>query len=205
MTYCKFCGMESKKPDKCEWCGRVLAQTQPPPPVKPPDFVPTTADKVEQMDEEDRKSRARFYVSSIALLILAAILVAIHKQLYPFVITGGLFVSGILLGRFRIIPPFDNEWSEMGIPLLLVLLLPSFIVCAGYIAYGLIYRSMDLTVVWLIGTYIAMLTALEIIVTAVMIGGVPAGFLLWIRVIEFASLAGIILGWMVSGSFRTDR
>ena len=201
MTYCRFCGMESSKPDRCEWCGRELAQ---PPPAKPPEIVPTTAGRVEMMEEEGRKSRVAFYITNVVLLVLATAVVAIRKELYPLVIIGGLFVSGLLLGYFRIIPSFDNEWVEMGVPLLLILFLPAIIVFAGYMAYGLIYRSMDLTVVWLLGTYVAMLTALEIVTILAMTSGVPVSFMWKIRGVEFLSLAAVIFGWIASGSFRSD-
>ena len=203
MAYCKFCGMDSKKPDKCEWCGRELVRQ--PSPAKPPDPVQITAQLVEQEEEAGRKSRVAFYISSIVLLVIGAVVMAIRKELYPYVIIGGLFISGMLLGYFRIIPAFDDEWVEMGIPLALLLVLPAIIVCGGYIAYGLIYRSMDLTVVWLVGTFVVMLTALEIVTILSMINGVPTSFIWMIHGIEFISLAAIIMGWIVSGSFRLDR
>lgn len=201
MAYCKFCGMESKTADKCEWCGRSLAM----PAAKPREITPTTADIVEKAEEEERKSRVAFYISNIALLVLAAILIAVKKELYPLVIIGGLFISGVLIGYLGVIPSFEDEWLDVGIPVGLIFFLPAFVVCAGYIAYGLIYRSMDLTIVWLLGTYVVMVTALEAVTILVMIGGVPAGFILTIHGVEFLGLVAMVFGWISSGSLRLDR
>ena len=85
----------------------------------------------------------------------------------------------------------------------LILFLPAFIVCAGYIAYGLIYRSMDLTIVWLLGTYVIMVTALELVsILAMTKGGVPESFLWKIHGVEFLGLPAAVFGWIVSSSLR---
>jgi len=205
MTYCRFCGMESKKPDKCEWCGRALVQQPVQPPVRPPEPVRTTAQLVEEEEEAGRKSRVAFYITNIALLVLAAIILLIRKDLYPLVIIGGLFISGILIGYFQVIPPFDQEWVEVGVPLGLLLFFPAIIICAGYIAYGLIFRSMNLNIVWLLGTYLVMIAALETVTVLVMIKGAPASFFWKIHSVEFLGLAAIMFGWICSGLLRQDR
>lgn len=193
--------MESKTKGKCEWCGRNLAV----PAAKPHEITPTAAKIVERAEEEERKSRVAFYISNIALLVLAAILIAVKKELYPLVIIGGLFISGVLISYLGVIPSFEDEWLDVGIPFGLILFLPAFVVCAGYIAYGLMYRSMDLTIVWLLGTYVVMVTALEAVTILAVIGGVPASFVWMIHGVEFLGLAAFIFGWICSGSLRLDR
>jgi hypothetical protein len=197
MAYCKFCGMESKRPDKCDWCGRSLA----PEPGRPPEIVPTTAQRIQEEEEAGRKSRATFYISNIVLLVIAAIILVINKGLYPVVILGGLFISGFLMGYLRVIPSFEGEWLEIGIPFILIFFLPAFFVCLGYIAYGLIYRSMDFTVIWLLGTYVVMLTALEAIIFIAYAKGLPPMFFLKIHGSEVLGFAAIGVGWISASSF----
>jgi len=197
MTNCKFCGMESKKPDKCEWCGRSLIE-----PAKPPDLVPTTVQRIQEEDEVTRRLRPFFYIGCSVLLIIAAIIMWINKGCYPFVIIGGLFISGILMGCFRVIPSFENDWMEVGLPTLFIVFAPAFFVCLGYIAYTLIYRSIDFTIIWLLGVYVAMVTALMIVILIGVGGKAPPFFFLKIRGSEILGWAAIVFGWIASGSIR---
>lgn len=115
---------------------------------------------------------------------------------------GSHLTAGILIGAFGIIPPFEDEWWEMGLPLILVIVFPAFLVFLGYLAYGLITRELDLTVVWLLGTYFAVLLGLYLCILVAAPSNVPAIMLWYLRGAEILSLGAIGAGWIASSAFR---
>lgn len=205
MAYCKHCGMDSPDPDKCQWCGRSLVPA-PPPPAAPdsrlPPLRPSTWELVEQEEENARKGRTGFIISCCAMLILAACIIACKWWLYPWITIGGLFAAGMMLGGFGVIPSSFDEWQDFLVPGLLLVFFPAAIVCIGYVAYGLINRDVNFTVVWLLGVYVVALTVME--------GATFLGFAihdqliaLWrLRGVEILGMLMIILGWICSGAVR---
>lgn len=207
MAYCKHCGMDSPDPDKCQWCGRPLVPAAPaaPDPRLPPPR-PSTWELVEEEEERLRQGRIRFIISCSAMLILAAFIITWKWWLYPWITIGGLFAAGMMLGGFGVIESSFEEWQDFLVPGLLLLFFPAVVVCIGFIAYGLINRHMNFSVVWLLGVYVIALTVLE--------GATFLGFMihdqmiaLWrLRGVEILGLVTIILGWMCSGAVRpVDR
>lgn len=195
MPYCKFCGMESAEAAKCTWCGRSLTDTAPP-------ELHSTMDAVEEAEERERGSRKLFFSCCGIVLVVALMLLFWRFPLYPWVMIGAQFAAGILIGTFGIVPPFEDEWWEMGVPLILVIVFPAFFVFIGYLAYGLITREMDLTVVWLLGTYFAMLLGLYLCLIIAAPSAVPASMIWYLRGVEILSLVAVGAGWIASSVFR---
>ena len=200
MAYCKWCGMDSRNDRKCEWCGRDLTAI----PVSAP---PPAHDYVAEFEEDNRAQRVTFYISCIALLVVASGLIAWRFTLYPYVALSALFVSGILLGALRILPLLEDEWHEFVIPAILILLLGPEIVFVGYLTYGLITRAMDLTVVWLLSVYFAMLLLIEIISIVILALGfgpetVSFTFYIQTRGTAILGLVATVFGWGASSTFR---
>ena len=198
MAYCKWCGMDSRDARRCEWCGKDLnapVQTAPPP----------ARDYVAAFEEENRGLRVAFYISSVALILVASALLGWRPSLYPWVALSMLFIAGILLGALRILPPLEEEWHEFIVPIILLLFFPTFLVYVGYLTYGLMTKNMDLTTVWLLSVYFAMLMLIDIafvIVVTLGSGTVPMSMLLQVRGVEVLGLVAIVLGWGASSMFR---
>lgn len=201
MAYCKFCGIESEDPNVCQWCGRPLPPVPTAPAVPPPPSMATET-SIEKTEKAIQASLRGFILSALALVVVAGILIAIRSSLYPAVSLTAMFLLGILLGCWRVIPSFDSEWAEIGIPLILLLLLPAWLVFAGYLIYGLINRDMDATVVWILGSYFAALVTLEMVAWFSLPDRVPMEMLLKFRAVEFLGWPVVLFGWIVSGSFR---
>lgn len=194
MAYCKFCGMESNQEDKCEWCGKVLfrpASVQEPPPM-------STIEVVEQAEAVERKGRITFIVVCSCLLVIAAVVVALRYSYYPGVTWAMLFTAGMLLRYFLIIPAFEDEWEEMLIPGIMLVLLPASVVYVLYMVWGLMNRSIDFTIIWILSVYAVIATVLQI----VFIIAAPSeiGFYLWMRayVTQVLGLVAIFGGWACS-------
>lgn len=208
MAYCKFCGMDSKDPAKCEWCGKPLGQgvsTPRAPSPPPPDARPTTWEIVEREEAEDRRSRLMFFLVCGGLVVFSAVVISVRASLFPWVILGSLFAAGMLLGALRVIPAFEDEWTEVGIPFVLALIFPAFFVCLGYLAYGFISRSMNYPIIWLLSVYLIVLTFLEIVTIIALsssAGGVSMDALWKLRGVEILSLITVLFGWIASGSVR---
>jgi len=204
MAYCKWCGMESKDPWKCEWCGRPLASAprRQTPGVRP---VKTAQEVVEEKEEESRTSRRAFFISCAVLAVVASGLILWRYPLYPWVTIGSLFAAGIMLGYLDVIPPFEDGLVNAGIPLVLAFFFPAFFVCLGYVVYGLIMREMNFTIIWLLGVYLGLLTVLQIVTFIALPDPVPAMTWVTFRGVELLSLAAAILGWIGSGSLRLNR
>ena len=205
MAFCKHCGMDSPDPAKCQWCGRALVPA-PPVPAAPdsrlPPLRPSTWELVEQEEENARKGRIGFIISCSAMLFLAAYVIAWEWWLYPWITIGGLFAAGMMLGGFGVIESSFDEWQDFLVPGLLLLFFPSAIVCIGYVAYGLINRDVNFTVVWLLGVYVIALTVLE---AATFLGFAihDQMIVLWrLRGVEILGMLTIILGWICSGAVR---
>lgn len=198
MAYCKFCGLESNDSEKCQWCGRPLppvpaapAATPPPRPVE---------EKMAVTEEEERKGRHGFFIACGVLILLSTILLFINYHIYLWVMLGALFLAGILLAYFKIIPPFEDAWLEIVILVLLILFLPSFFALLGYIIYGLITRNMDIDIVWLLGTYAGMILILQIITFIAFPDKIPSSTIFVLRIAEFFSFVAFFLGWIVSST-----
>ena len=160
---------------------------------------------MEAAEETEHKARAAFFTSCGILVVLASCLIAWRFTLYPYVAGGGLFVTGILLRYFRILPTFDfNEWIEFVVPLALLIVFPALLVLLGYVVYGLVTREMDLTVVWLLSVYFGFLTIIQVV--TIIAGPERISFTMWLqfRGVEILGLLAIIFGWVVGSSLTTD-
>ena len=198
MAYCKYCGIESENPNVCQWCGRPLPPVPVTPAVPPPPTEPE--DKIAEIEEAERQHRRGFFISCGVLLAVAATVILIRCWLYPWVIMGALFVSGILLPRFRILPPFEDAWLEVGIFVFLSLCFPAFFVFLGYIVYGMITRNLEPDIVWLLGTYFGVLLVLEIVTFIAFPARVPSNTLLMLRGTEFLGFVATAFGWIASSA-----
>jgi len=199
MAYCKWCGMESSGPAKCSWCGRAIAATGPPKPA--PSMARPAAEVVEEVEQTGRRALVVFFGCCGAMVVLACVLIFWRYSLYPAVTIGSLFVAGIMLGAFGVVPPFEDEWVELGVPLLFLLIFPAFFVYLGYLIYGLVTREMNLTVVWLLSVYFAMLLVLQVVTIVAAPPRIHAGFYLKFHAVEFLGLVGIGFGWISSSWF----
>jgi hypothetical protein len=205
MTYCKYCGMESKTADACEWCRRSLRPTAPPPASSAASPIRSASDIVAEADETARKNLVAFFICCGILMLLTFIMVGIRFSLYPYMAIGSMLAAGILLGYFGIIPPFEQEWSEIGVPLILLIIFPAIFVYIGYVIYGLITRQMDLTFVWLMSVAIGMMFVLEIGCAVIgMISQSTVSFITF-KGVEILGFIAVLGGWMISGSFGCDR
>jgi len=136
--YCKWCGMESDDDKRCSWCGRELSSPAVEQPAAVEESPPTTAEDTEGLlligerafedlevvpkpppEEEEAEEEpelppfgVRFerYLS-IMLILLAGGMLVVHfyrdawlSQFFPL-----LFISGLLLGIFNVIPDYDEK------------------------------------------------------------------------------------------------
>lgn len=205
MAYCKYCGMESADQEKCEWCGRALtgAPARPAQPHAP--LVRTTQDVIEELDEAARKSRGAFFVSCAVLTLVAASLILLFHWLWPWVTVGCLFAAGFMLGHYGIIPPFEDDWVDVSIPFVLIVFLPAFFVLLGYVAYGMINRDMNFTLVWLMGVFLGVVTILEVSTFIAVHSGAPSNILLKMSVVEGLGFGAAAAGWILSNSFGLNK
>ena len=200
MAYCKYCGIDSKDSVNCEWCKRPLPPVPTAPAVPPPPTIPE--DRLGKIEQEGRKALGAFFTFSGTLIVLGACLILWRYQLYPSVTIASLFVTGILLAHFDIIPTFEDDWADIGIPLLFLLFFPAWLVFLGYLGYGLATRQMNLTVVWLLGTYFGALLVLQLVTIAVIPDRISTATWLKFRATEFLGLCAIFFGWVSSSWFR---
>lgn len=191
MPYCKFCGMESKDPSKCEWCGRELSQT-----VR---IAPTSTSRpVVPTDYTWGETLLDFFIYWCALIITGSSLVSWHySSPYLLATVGGLFIIGFLLARYGAIPAFEEGWDEIGVPLMLMLIIffPTLLVFLGFIAYALITRRTERTVIWLLSPQFVALLVLVVVTAVTGPDTVPMGMYREFRGIEFLSLSAVLLGW----------
>lgn len=201
MVYCKWCGMESSDPAKCSWCGRALVQAAPAQPA--PSMVRSAGEVAEVAEEAGCRTRLKFFICCGALILLASFLIFWRYPLYPVLTLGSLFVAGVMLGTFGVVPPFEDEWVEIGVPLLLLLIFPALLVYLGYLIYGLVTREMDLTIVWLLSVYFGMLVILQVVTIIAAPALIPASLYWRFHAVEFLGLAAIGFGWISSSWFRS--
>lgn len=202
MAYCKWCGMDSRDSGRCEWCGRDLGAA-----AQQENAPPPAHDYVASFEDENRALRTTFYLCCIGLILVTLMLTAWRFLLLPWATVSALFVTGILLGALRILPAMEDEWHEFVVPLVLILVLGPEIVFIGYLVYGLVTKAMDLTVVWLLSSYFAVLLLIQVmalILAAMGVGPerVPITFVLHMRVTAVLGLVAILFGWGASGMFR---
>jgi hypothetical protein len=203
MAYCKYCGMDSKTSDKCEWCKRPLAQaaagaTTPSPPV---DLIRPGTQIFADGEEKGRLMRRRFFTACGILILCGVIALVVRPTLYPVVILACLFVAGMLLTIYRIIPSIEDEWTDLGLPLILLFFFPALLVCAGYIAYGYLTRNTNITVIWVLSVYLGMLLVLEIF-SVILAPHAGEMMFMILHGVEFVGMLAIGLGWLIGGSFR---
>jgi len=150
MAYCKFCGMESRDPVRCEWCKRELPRsvraTPPTEAMQPAPqraeggegetpfglyiyeasrFTPSTGvfSPVLPVAEDNRaETLLDFFVYAGAVFLLGSSLIA-WRYSSPYILAtiACMFLAGILLARFKAIPAFEQGWEEFGVPLMLML------------------------------------------------------------------------------------
>ncbi|HUV04502.1 MAG TPA: hypothetical protein VMX94_05290 [Armatimonadota bacterium] len=135
--YCKWCGMESDDDGQCTWCGRLLSADEPAAMEKPPPTAAEDAEgsasgllvgeatyeepqapaepaaetkRVEEPELPPFGVRFEKYLS-IMLILLAGGMLVVHyyqdawlSQFFPL-----LFISGLLLGIFKVIPDYDEK------------------------------------------------------------------------------------------------
>jgi hypothetical protein len=96
----------------------------------------------------------------------------------------------------------EDEWTEFVVPLVLLLVFPAIFVYLGYLTYGLFTRNMDLTVVWLLSVYFAVLTVLQVV--TIVAAPAEVSFATWLRFrgVEVFGLIATIAGWAASSAFR---
>lgn len=225
MAYCKHCGMYGQDSSACEWCGRELppvvriqqsaaAQAAAPtavaqetpfveyieqtlqfPAPKQDDII---APPVHRSAPEPAESLRDFGIYVIALILMGSALIAWHYS-NPFVFgtIAIMFAAGFVLARYQIVPAFEEVWDEIGLPLMLMLvvLIPVLLVYLGFIAYGLIKRNTDRTVVALLSPHFAVLMILMAISMLTDPNSVPMKFYGQFRGMEFLSLCAVLLGW----------
>ena len=199
MAYCRYCGIQSKYADKCELCGRQLADAQDAPKVVPPIENNTPHARLEKMEEEGRQGRTSFYIGLAILLVVAAILIFIKFQLYPWVILAATFATGNLLRRFHVIDAYSDDILMVG--LLLIIPAPMFFVLLGLAAYGVIQRNPNYTFIWLMGAYLAVQSILVIVTILAMPRMVPMSLLMPLLGLERLGFIAAVLGWRSGGTY----
>ena len=136
--YCKWCGMESDDDKRCSWCGRELSSPAVEQPAAVEESPPTTAEDTEGLlligerafedlgvvpkpppekeEVEEEPELPPFGVRferylSIMLILLAGGMLVVHfyrdawlSQFFPL-----LFISGLLLGIFSVVPDYDEK------------------------------------------------------------------------------------------------
>jgi len=208
MTYCKHCGMESKDPKRCEWCGKDLTVT---PTAQIPE-VKTTEVIIEEEEERGREARTAFFIVVGCMVAVAAGLIIWRLALYPSVTLATLFVAGILVAAMGILPTFEDEWLEVAGAIVLRVALPGplgILAYIGYVIWARIRQTVDDRVVWLLGVYLGILTILQVLTIIVVaaasahggVATVPISVGVQFYFIEVLGLAAFLIGWIVSSSF----
>lgn len=198
MAYCKHCGMNSSTADKCEWCGRQLAQAQAVPDAPPPVADNSSPSWLENMEEEERQGRARFFIGLAVLLVVAAIPILIRYQLYPWIILAATFATGNLLRRFQVIESFSDDWVM--VLLLFLIPAPMFFMLLGLVAYGVIHKDLNHTFVWLMGAYLAVETILVTVTFLAMPHTAPLSMMTPVLGLEKLGFLAAVLGWRSGGT-----
>lgn len=210
MTYCRYCGMESKEPKRCEWCGKDLT-------VPLPSEIPemkAAQDIVEELEERGRESRSKFFIIVGCLVAVAAGLIIWRLSLYPTVTLATLFTAGILLAAMGVIRSFEDEWLEMFIAIVLRVALPgplALIAYIGYVIWGRIKQTIDPTAVWLLGVYFGILTTIQVVTMIVIkvasAGAAPVTVPMSVGVqfyfVDLLGLTAILVGWIASSLFSS--
>ena len=199
MAYCRYCGIQSKYPDKCELCGRQLTDAQAVPTVVPPIVDNTPHARLEKMEEEGRQGRTRLFIGLAVVLIAAAILIFIRFQLYPWVILAATFATGNLLRRYDVIEAYSEDLLMVG--LLFLIPAPMFFVLLGLVAYGVIQKDPNYTFIWLMGAYLAVCTILVIVTLLAMPRMVPLILLPSVLGLEKLGFIAAVLGWRSGGTY----
>ena len=227
MAYCKYCGMESRDPVRCEWCKRELphAARAAPPPTEALQPAPQRAENGEGVSpfglyiyeasrftptagafepiltrpEENRgETLIDFLVYFGAVFLLGSTLIAWHYS-NPYLLSAiaCLFLAGIFLARFKVVPAFEEGWDGFGIPLMLMLALffPMLLVYLGYVAYGIITHRTDRTVVRLLSPHFIAVLSLIMIGSVAGPESVSIHMYGQFRGVELLSLLAVLLGW----------
>lgn len=200
MLYCKHCGMESADEEMCEWCGRERIRS-----TTTTSFDEGFLFPAARREDTTTEALVDFFIYWGALFIVGSCLIAWrYSSPYLLATVGGLFVVGALLAWFDAIPLFEDGMEEVGLPVMfmLVLLFPALLVFLGYIAYGLITRQTDRTVVWLLSAPFTALLILLVVTAATGPDTVPMGGFGSLRGVEFVGLAAVLLGWNASSWLR---
>ena len=151
--YCKWCGMDSKNEERCEWCGKLLAQPagapapqSAPTPGRAPEsspgtVPPTTAtalspglptaavtpEMVRHAVEDPGPPLSYRFEHALALIcpILLVSLVLGHfaPRFFSLVLLVDLFLVGLLLAVTGYIKYFDDEYADVGAVLVVALML----------------------------------------------------------------------------------
>jgi hypothetical protein len=206
MSYCKYCGMESTDKKICEWCGRELPpQVVESVPIIYPSLVPPYISPIDGLmepfvhEQEDVTKWALldFLLYCGVMFFLGSSLTTWHfGSLYMLATMAGLFLTGMLLVKFKAVPSFEDGWDNIDIPviLMLVLFLPAALVYVGYMIYNIRKHRMDPGIIWLLTPYFAAIVLLAIVTAATGPNTVPIGSYGEYRGVEFLALSALLLG-----------
>ncbi len=204
MGYCKHCGMNSSIEDKCQWCGRQLASSAPQPVGQPQPIEDNSPQsRLALYEEEQAMARKSFYYACSILLVLASALMFWKPPLYPCVTLCVLFLTGHLLRRLNIIEPFEDDWLAVGLMFLATMFVPAFVVFFSYLAYGLVNRNLNVSLAWLFGAYMAMVTMMELVSVLSWGHTGPADIFFILQGVEKLGYIAAVVGWMSGGT--SDR
>lgn len=224
MARCAKCGKESMHPSMCEHCGfdfttgtMPSAQQSGRPPgadagesdspyglyvyetvlMSP---TPQAFDAILTTRPEDHtlESVLDFFIYTGAIFLLGSFMIAWQYR-SPFIVGSIIlmFLAGVWLARTRALPKFEDGWTEVGLPLALMLSLfvPVVVVFAGFVVHGMATHRIDRTVVRLLTPLFVVVVFLLMVTGVAGPEVVPMRMYGEFRGIELLSLAAVLLGW----------
>jgi hypothetical protein len=224
--------MDSKDEKRCEWCGRPFATNANPQattqlgPGGPQATVamPQAGQTATAAPPQDRRAAQSFVVEAIQieplgirierylgvmLLLLAVGQFAAHAypQQWIWVLYPSILASGLLLGVFRVIGYYDDEYSDVLILLAISAFIGPLYATVAYLLIGLIRQSVNVSMLVLMASFFVFRT---------FIGGAAHGFMdtlgyltmfrvnidPFVLVISLFPMACLFGGWMMASFWR---
>jgi len=144
----------------------------------------------------------KFLALFLPVLVLSFLIIHFAPKLFLWVSIADLFLAGLMLSSARVIPSFDDAYTDVGISLAVALFFGPLIALIAFVVIGLVKQEMNGAVITLLLTFFVVRYLTAFVFQSVTDVGMRLSMFVAFAVTNTLALLLTFAGWICGSFFR---